>query len=95
MVGSYVKWLSAGASPGLDGVFIPFLKHACLPIERGWRLDHVNVLMLVEKVSPARGCLCGLGRRMWSQLECMQAKCGALSTLKRARNLQLICRCGT
>eukprot|EP00983_Pelagomonas_calceolata_P022155 695946-Pelagomonas_calceolata.AAC.1 len=32
---------------------------------------------------------------MWFQLECMQAKCGALKTLKRARNLQVICKCGT
>eukprot|EP00983_Pelagomonas_calceolata_P000962 33793-Pelagomonas_calceolata.AAC.1 len=43
MVGSHIKKLNAGASSGLDGIPIPFLKHACLPIERGRRVDHVNM----------------------------------------------------
>eukprot|EP00983_Pelagomonas_calceolata_P053015 1143107-Pelagomonas_calceolata.AAC.3 len=45
MVGSHIKKLSAGASPGFDDVPIPFLKYARLPIERGRRVDHVNVLL--------------------------------------------------
>eukprot|EP00983_Pelagomonas_calceolata_P134562 1162072-Pelagomonas_calceolata.AAC.5 len=45
MVRSHIKKLSVGASPGLDDIPIPFLKHACLPIERGRRVDHVNVLV--------------------------------------------------
>eukprot|EP00983_Pelagomonas_calceolata_P081057 1155409-Pelagomonas_calceolata.AAC.2 len=45
MVGSHIKKLNAGASPGLDGIPIPFLKHAYLPIKRGQRVDHVNVLV--------------------------------------------------
>jgi len=45
MVGSHIKKLNASASSGLDGIPIPFLKHACLPIERGRRVDHVNVLV--------------------------------------------------
>eukprot|EP00983_Pelagomonas_calceolata_P027721 870794-Pelagomonas_calceolata.AAC.2 len=44
-VGSHIKKLNAGASPGLDNNPIPFLKHACLPIERGQRVDYVNVLV--------------------------------------------------
>ena len=45
MVGSHVAKLSAGASPGLDGIPIPFLKYACLPLERGRRVDYINVLV--------------------------------------------------
>eukprot|EP00983_Pelagomonas_calceolata_P056648 1144698-Pelagomonas_calceolata.AAC.4 len=45
MVGSHIKGLSADASPGLDGIPIPFLKYACLPVERGWKVDYVNVLV--------------------------------------------------
>eukprot|EP00983_Pelagomonas_calceolata_P064783 1148287-Pelagomonas_calceolata.AAC.1 len=45
IVGSHIKKLNAGASPGFDGIPIPFLKHACLPVERGCRADHVNVLV--------------------------------------------------
>eukprot|EP00983_Pelagomonas_calceolata_P057827 1145229-Pelagomonas_calceolata.AAC.1 len=45
MVGSHIKKLSAGASPGLNGIPIPFHKHACLPIERGRRVDFVNMLV--------------------------------------------------
>eukprot|EP00983_Pelagomonas_calceolata_P094865 1157933-Pelagomonas_calceolata.AAC.9 len=33
MVGSHINKLNAGASPELDGIPIPFLKYACLPIE--------------------------------------------------------------
>eukprot|EP00983_Pelagomonas_calceolata_P057301 1145012-Pelagomonas_calceolata.AAC.1 len=45
MVGSHFKKLSAGASPGFDGIPIPFLKYACLPIERGRKVDYVNALV--------------------------------------------------
>eukprot|EP00983_Pelagomonas_calceolata_P009878 319927-Pelagomonas_calceolata.AAC.1 len=50
MVGFYFKKLSANASPGfqviqVDGIPIPFLKCACLPIERGHTVDNVNVLV--------------------------------------------------
>eukprot|EP00983_Pelagomonas_calceolata_P077136 1153745-Pelagomonas_calceolata.AAC.3 len=44
-VGSHIKKLNASASSGLDGIPTPFLKHACLPIERGRRVDHVIVLV--------------------------------------------------
>eukprot|EP00983_Pelagomonas_calceolata_P075122 1152858-Pelagomonas_calceolata.AAC.2 len=45
VVTSHSKKLSAGASPGLDSIPIPFLKYACLPIERGRSVDYVNVLV--------------------------------------------------
>eukprot|EP00983_Pelagomonas_calceolata_P071567 1151309-Pelagomonas_calceolata.AAC.1 len=45
MVGSHIKKLNAGASSGLDGIPVPFLKHACLHIERGRRVEHVHVLV--------------------------------------------------
>eukprot|EP00983_Pelagomonas_calceolata_P079404 1154649-Pelagomonas_calceolata.AAC.2 len=50
MIGSHIKKFNAGASPRLDGIPIPFLKHVCLPIERVWRVDHVKVL--VAALSP-------------------------------------------
>eukprot|EP00983_Pelagomonas_calceolata_P004494 145607-Pelagomonas_calceolata.AAC.1 len=41
-----------------------------------WQIGHV--------------CLCGLGRRMWFQLECMQAKCGSIKVGKEfASDLQV------
>eukprot|EP00983_Pelagomonas_calceolata_P016798 528913-Pelagomonas_calceolata.AAC.1 len=54
MVGSHIKKLNAGAPPGLDGIPVPFLKHACFPIERGRRVDHVNVLvpLIVLDIGP-------------------------------------------
>eukprot|EP00983_Pelagomonas_calceolata_P076343 1153384-Pelagomonas_calceolata.AAC.3 len=49
MVGSHIKKLRAGTEaldlPGLSGVPIPFLKYACLPVERGRKVDYVNVLV--------------------------------------------------
>ena len=45
MVGPHITKLTAGASPGLDGIPIPFLKYACLPLERGRRVDYINVLV--------------------------------------------------
>ncbi|KAF5830181.1 hypothetical protein DUNSADRAFT_14911 [Dunaliella salina] len=32
---------------------------------------------------------------MWFRLDCMQGRCGELSTLKRARSLRVTCKCGT
>eukprot|EP00983_Pelagomonas_calceolata_P040174 1137490-Pelagomonas_calceolata.AAC.3 len=46
-----IKKLSAGASSGLDNIPKPFLKHACLPIERGRRVDHVNMVPLIARMS--------------------------------------------
>ena len=45
MVGSHIKKLCANASPGFDGIPIPFLKYACLPVQRDRRVDYVNVLV--------------------------------------------------
>eukprot|EP00983_Pelagomonas_calceolata_P050990 1142214-Pelagomonas_calceolata.AAC.2 len=45
MVGSHTKKLNAGASPGLDGIPTLFLKYACLPVERGWKVDYFNALV--------------------------------------------------
>ena len=45
MVGSHIKKLCANASPGFDGIPIPFLKYACLPVQRDRRVDNVNVLV--------------------------------------------------
>eukprot|EP00983_Pelagomonas_calceolata_P033033 1034991-Pelagomonas_calceolata.AAC.2 len=56
-----------------------------------WRLPFGFIDLFVRIFwQIGRICLCGLGRRMWFQLESMQAKCGALSTLKRARVLQAL-----
>ena len=44
-VGSYIQKLSAGASPGLDGIPVPFLKYACLPHNDGRKVVFVNVLV--------------------------------------------------
>eukprot|EP00967_Tisochrysis_lutea_P049714 scaffold60961_cov15-Tisochrysis_lutea.AAC.1 len=51
MIRSHFKRLSAGASPRFDGVPIPFLVYACLPIERGRKVNYVDVLMpLIERM---------------------------------------------
>eukprot|EP00983_Pelagomonas_calceolata_P072920 1151925-Pelagomonas_calceolata.AAC.3 len=36
---------NAGASPGLDGSSIPFLKYACLHVEHGRKVDYVDMLV--------------------------------------------------
>jgi len=69
MVGSHIKKLRAGTEaldlPGLSGVPIPFLKYACLPVERGRKVDYVNVLVpLIARMfrgflSKARTPACG------------------------------------
>eukprot|EP00983_Pelagomonas_calceolata_P021428 671615-Pelagomonas_calceolata.AAC.1 len=54
MVGSHIKKLNVGASPELVGIPIPFLKYACLPVERGRKVDYVNVLVpLIARMIPA------------------------------------------
>eukprot|EP00983_Pelagomonas_calceolata_P052223 1142753-Pelagomonas_calceolata.AAC.1 len=45
MVGYHIKKLSAGASLKFDGIPIPLLKYACLPVELGRKVDCVNVLV--------------------------------------------------
>ena len=45
LVGSHIQKLSAGASPGLDGIPVPFLKYACLPHDNGRKVVFVNVLV--------------------------------------------------
>lgn len=45
MVETHFRKLSVGASPGFDAIPIPFLKYACLPIQHGRRVKHVNVIV--------------------------------------------------
>ena len=45
MLGSEFQKLSAGASSGFDAIPIPFLKHACLPVQCGNKTKQVNVLV--------------------------------------------------
>eukprot|EP00983_Pelagomonas_calceolata_P030344 952258-Pelagomonas_calceolata.AAC.3 len=52
MVRSRFKKLSADAPPGFDGIPIPFRKYTCFPIERGRKVDYVNVLV------PLIACMC-------------------------------------
>ena len=45
LVGSHIQKLSAGSSPGLDGIPVPFFKYACLPHDDGRKVVSVNVLV--------------------------------------------------